>query len=198
MDNTIGIQVSSNKFKTPLIIFLVLLIFVIIIFTFGKYTVPDKKKNYESKLDKALNAAGIISIKKSENFDNDIKFNSIESVNNNFEKFMDIYYPLVDMNTINNLLSKFKINTTIQNEINNKKINIIDIFTEKYEFITQLILLSFTNNKFEDLLLLGLGSIVMIKIKNPSLNNHKIYFYQTNNYNFDIYIYLILKNISKN
>lgn len=195
---------QSNIKITIIILFICIVIIGLIFFTNKKQPLKHKINilmSDKKKIIRGLESAGII-IYNNDNFENNsnnVIFDSIDKINNHFEDFIDYYMPLIESKLTNDIFKQFNINTTLQNEINNKNLNIIDLFSEPYGFINQSLLLSYSikNNTF--LILLGLSSIVLMKLKYNILNNYKLVYYNDyNEYTMDFNIYFIPLNYTNN
>jgi hypothetical protein len=193
---------TTNDYDLIIFIILAFLAIVIIIYLF-KNKKPRHKQvilmSDRNRMFKALRGAGI-TIYGKEDFENDnIVFDSIDKINKNFEPFLDYYIPLLEVNTINNIFKQFEINTTIQDEINNKELNVIKLFNEPYGFISQALLLAYSSKNATDIVLLGLCSALLMKLQSNLIKDYSmIYFDDYNKDTTDFVIYFVPPNYDKN
>ncbi len=206
MDSNIDTKIINTRFFK--IVFIIIIILVILLMFLSLFNIKKTKKikhkeviliSDKKRIKRSLDSAGII-VYNPETFDNEnIVFDSFEKINNNFETFLDYYIPLIETEVTNNIFKEFNIKTTIQNEINNNNLNLINIFSEPYGFITQALLLAYASKNRTNLILLGLCSVLLMKLKNNLIKNYKIvYFNDYNEETMDFIIYFIPLNNTDN
>jgi len=198
MDISYNKHTSFINCLSPLELLIIGITIIIIIFLIKKIFYKKKETSplrrvlmsNRNRVYNALSSAGIELYK--ETFNNNIKFDSVDKINSNFEKFMDIYMPLIDIETINQIFKEYNVNTTIQTEINEKLLNATILFNDPFGFITQGILLAYSSKNQTNLILLGICSALLMKVQNSLLKNHKIiYFDDYNQETTDFVLYFI-------
>lgn len=132
-------------------------------------TSPTTTSNIDNKkIDLALNASGISTPRK-ENFYTDIVFDSIEKINNNFLTMLNIYFPSIDINSINLLLKENGIDDNVQKIINDNK-NTIDYesyFASDNIKVNTYLKIYAENNK-TNIILAGLYFVLIMNIYSKS------------------------------
>ena len=151
-------------------------------------TTTSSQTYNKDAVNKALIGSGI-QTKTAEHFQNnqnDIVYNSINIIKDNFESFINTYFPILDVNLMNKMLKDdYNVNKTMQEILNENSnisllpyVNLIQTMTRS--FITLI------GNK-TDAILCGLGMITILKLDIP------LKFYYLNDYeqNNDFIIYII-------
>ncbi len=156
-----------------------------------------------NNFDVALTATGVIQPGQ-ENFEDTIVFNSFDTIKNNFNKAMEIYFPLINMNTVQQHLTNNNVNQSIQDIINSKTNLNIELFF--MSGIMQLYaLIAFCSDDSNNIIYLGLFLILIMKIntlerlaqENKTLD---VDFYYLNDYETvgEFYLYIIPKTYNIN
>jgi hypothetical protein len=145
-----------------------------------------------------LTGAGIVSVR--ENFytntlPSTIIFDSIQKINNNAIAFLNIYFPSIDINKINQLLKENGCNNDIQQIINNKKINILSYLLNE-NTMNMIVLSIYTSDNKTNIILFGIYLILMWDLSMNTTITNKFYYYNDNDTTNDFNIYFI-QDISK-
>jgi hypothetical protein len=182
---------------------------MLIIYNSPKQSTINKPQTDEDKLVRVLNASNIIIVNKNftNNIENTIVFDNFDKINKNFNLFMSIYFPSIDMNKIYELLKDYNINN-IQKIINDKNINVLQYFFSDINlfYIASSI---YTENNNINIISFGLFIILMWNLLMKNISNDNItyktnindwQFYYLNDYNKvnDFYIYIVPKTITEN
>ena len=198
---------SGLELNSVLTIVLIIVIVFAILFLIYK-TVFEKKVNdkIDVKIEKALKAAGIIvPTSSSEHFQDTIVYDSFNKINDNFINFINLFYPLLDINKINNIIKENTSTTSptdIQSIINNKEIDALkyilgvnDSSNNVGGMVFRLFIMSiFANNNDTDIILFGLAYVIiireMLKTERPNFE-HKLYYLNDYSTAGDFIIYFI-------
>jgi hypothetical protein len=151
------------ELKSPIVIIVIIFITIIVIaliYFVYKFLFQNKSDIDNKKIATALKA-GNIGTPTSENFYEDIVFDSKEKLNNNFEKFLQIYCPSVDISKISALLKEDGVNKSIDNIIKDNKIDALLFYMSVLE---QLILHIYAENNKTNIILFGLSILIINKI----------------------------------
>jgi hypothetical protein len=116
-----------------------------------------------------------------------IVFDSPEKINKNFEKFIEIYLPSVDINLIKKLFKEDGIDKSIDDIINENNVQAHEMFEN---FILTIAMCIFAKNNKNNIILFGLFYFIMIKME---IQNDNIKYYYLNDYDIqkDFIIYSI-------
>ncbi len=190
-------------FSSPIVIGGIILTIVIIGLLIFKFFIEDftSLSNSDIDIDKITNALRYTGVKNidetNNNSEQNIVFNSTEKINIFFELFMETYFPILDINFINNLLIENNSSNT-QNIINNKKINAFELLfgnIDKSNLVKLIYALIYSLNNKTYLVLLGLFMLILIQNKSSNID-----FYYYNDYKDinDFVIYIVPKDYTGN
>jgi hypothetical protein len=151
-----------------------------------------------NQLSSALEKAGIIKVNK-ENFTNTVIFNTYDNINNNYEEFLSIFFPLLSIRIMNETLkTKYNINMTINEfvkyyfnttELQKKPLYIIKSTTQYKNYM---LLVYFMNEKQYFLL----GQLYMLLLRKLNDNTYD-YFFDEDLNKPEMYIYTSTMPLSK-
>jgi hypothetical protein len=201
-----------ENIKSPIFIIVIVIVIIIILLIIynsqGKSTL-NKQETDEDKLLKVLSASNI-TIVENKNFNNNIEntivFDNLDKINKNFNLFMSIYFPSIDINKIYELLKDYNINN-IQKIIDDQNINVLQYFFSNTNlfYIASTI---YSENNNINIISFGLFIILMWNISMKNVSDNIIYktnindwqFYYLNDYNKvdDLYIYIVPKTMTEN
>jgi hypothetical protein len=159
------IQKCLNNKKTcgAIILAIIIVIVLSIVLTKKSSSTPEPTSAYnKSVVDAAIASSGIKTT--TENFQNEsIVYDSVNKIKQNFTAFMNTYYPVLDINKMNQMLrDDYGINKTMQEIINDHP----DVYFENYLMqITGLsVFLNMTLDNPTDTILSGLGYVTIMKL----------------------------------
>jgi hypothetical protein len=191
--------IKKHSKKFVILVLLVLAVIVTALYFLISHFIPKKNTPVENTItssetynkdavNKAFVSSGIQTktVEPFQNNQNDIVYNSINIIKDNFENFINTYFPILDVNLMNKMLKdNYNINKTMQEILNENSnisltpyVNLLQTMTRS--FITLI------GNK-TDTILCGLGIITILKLDIP------LKFYYLNDYeqNNDFIIYII-------
>jgi hypothetical protein len=179
------------------IIFYVLIVVIVLLILVLLYNIFFTSK--DNKINDAVKAVGI-NIIGQENFkDNDIVYDSIDKIMFNFERYLNTYATILNVNDMNEMFKKYtNTNKTLDGIISeNININYNDLYQKMILPLCQVIY-SITNNDIDNILA-GLLFINSLNIKIIESNiNYKLYYLDDYNNNKDFVIYLVHNNYDIN
>jgi hypothetical protein len=204
----INIKSPISIINIIIISIMIIIIMLIIYNSQGKSTL-NKQETDEEKLLKVL-AASNIAIVENESFNNNIEntlvFDNFDKINKNFNLFMSIYFPSIDMNKIYELLKDYNIDN-IQQIINDKNINVLQYFFSDINLFYIASSIYVENNNI-NIISFGLFIILIwnLLMKNTpdnityKTNINDWQFYYLNDYDKvnDFYIYIVPKTMTEN
>ncbi len=183
------------------IIFNVLMIVIVFLILVLLFNILFKSidKNIDDRIANALKAAGI-NTKSQENFvEVDVVYDSYDKIKNNFEKYINTFLPILNVNEMNKLIQKYtNTNKTIDNIIS-------DNINKNYEgYIKETLKIlgsqiqALTTNEIDNIL----GGVVLINLLNIEIINkqninYKLYYLDDYNKTKDFVIYFIPNNYDK-
>ncbi len=160
-------------------------------------TKSTKPKTASELMDEAIEAFGI---KVSDNFSNNVIFKTKTDVYNNFPKFSELAFPLIDKSAINKILKDYGIDKTIDQLVENINLNyvnyeIIGGFLKHYEY---LLLINDENNlDYIRLYFIVYNSLDFLKDKEKYSSDMYLELSKDFKTSTELYIY-IRTNLNKN
>ena len=198
MDKIIQKCLNNKKTCGGIILAIIIVIIVLSVVLTKKSSSPEPTPSTtsvynKSAVDAAIASSGIKTT--TENFQNDLVYDSVDKIKQNFTAFMNTYYPIIDINTMNQMLKDdYGINKTMQEIINDHP----DVYFENY--LMQIIGLSgFLNMVFDnqtDTILSGLGYITIMKLNMPE-DTYDLYYLNDYDQVKDFVVYYIPPSFDK-
>ncbi len=154
-------------------------------------TKSTKPKTASELMDEAIEAFGI---KVSDNFSNNVIFKTKSDVFNNFPKFFELAYPLIDKSAINKILTDYGIDKTIDQLVENINtvIEIKTIFIYQFLFLIDEISLDYQRlwfivyNASENLNTSDTYSDMYLELSKDFKTSTELYIYTRTNFNKNI------------
>ncbi len=190
--------------NSPLHSFLLIVMILIILYLIYKIikkpsnNIPTTSGLTQDKIDAALTGAGIITIDASttsssvgtENFTTDIVYDSIDKIIDNLESYINTYYPSLDINEMNRLITQYSgVNKTISQFISeNRNINNSDYIFSLLGQMSAIIF--FTSNNETYMVLSGIGFVNIINL-NKRIGDYKAIYLDDYDVKKDFIIYFV-------
>ncbi len=195
MSNLLEKCLNNKMMCSGIFIFIVIIIVLVIYFSTRTTTnTPNNSAPYnKAVVNAAIASSGIKII--TENFQNELVYDSVDKIKQNFTTFMNTYYPFLDINTMNKMLKEdYGINKTIQEIINDHP----DVYFTRY--LTNLagysMFLNMALDNQTDTILCGLGYITIMKLNIPK-DTYDLYYLDDYDQMNDFVIYYIPTSFDK-
>jgi len=200
MDNIIQKCLNNKKTCGAIILAIIIVIVLSIVLTKKSSSTPEPTTSAsynKSAVDAAIASSGIKTT--TENFQNNLQnnlvYDSVDKIKQNFTAFMNTYYPVLDINKMNQMLKEdYGINKTMQEIINDHP----DVYFTQY--LMQLTGLSgFLNMTLDnptDTILSGLGYITIMKLT-MSEDTYDLYYLNDYDQVKDFVVYYIPSSFDK-
>ncbi len=199
------IQKCLNNKKTCIAIVIIVIIVITLIAYFSTTStspspspttsyIPTTSSAYnKSIIDAAIASSGIKTM--TENFQNELVYDSVDKIKQNFTAFMNTYYPLLDINAMNKMLKDdYGINKTMQEIINDHP----DVYFKQYlmNLAGMSMFLNMVLDNQTDTILSGLGYVTIMKLNIPK-DTYEIYYLNDYDQMNDFIVYYIPTSFDK-